>query len=287
MDQVWEQGDPAGKTLADEVTARRRSTARRRLRRRLVSLAVVAGAWQLASMFTSPIFLPSIPSVVASFGELVLGGELFRAYATSLPAMLIGFFLAVGVALTMGVVMGTLDKVEKFFDVYLTILLVTPTAALVPIIIIAMGLSMTARIFVVFLFCVVYMTVNTIAAIRSVRPELVEMASSFNLSWLQRFRWIVMPSAAPLIMAGVRLGYARALVGMLISELIIINVGLGELLLDKRARFQTDDVFAVIFSLLIFAVTGGRVILSLDAHINRWHHASHGQEGAALAPQAR
>lgn len=240
---------------------------------RVVSLALVLGGWELASTFSSPIFVPSVGSIFFSVIEIMTNGEFVTALATSLPAMLAGFGLALVFAVVVGTLMGLYEPVERYFDVYLTIKLATPTAALVPLIVILLGLSLASRILVVFLFCVVYMTVNTIAGIRSTRADLMEMGRSVGLSATQRFRKIILPSAGPLVMTGIRLGYSRAVVGVLLSEMIIINVGLGELLLSKSRRFETDEVFAVIIGLLILSVVGASFITWLDRRINWWSYA--------------
>lgn len=253
--------------------ARRRSRTRARRLRRALSVVILAVAWEIVGSFVSPLFVPKLSTTVVAFGGLVTSGQLVDAFRVSLPAFAIGYALAIVVGNTLGILMGIVPRFRHAMDVHVTIMLATPMAAFVPVVVIFFGLSAAARIAVVFLFSAVYMAVTSMSGVRSARAELIEMGRSFRLSRWQIFRSIILPNAAPMIMAGIRLGYGRALVGLLVSELILSSVGIGDLLLFQKGRLYTDQMFGTILTILAFAVAGGSAILALDRRLNRWRYA--------------
>jgi ABC-type nitrate/sulfonate/bicarbonate transport system permease component len=147
---------------------------------------------------------------------------------------------------------------------------VTPVAAFVPLMVVFFGLGLTARIAVVFLFSVAYVAVSTMTGVKQARQDLAEMGRSFSLTSSQAFRWVVLPSALPLIVAGLRISFPRALTGMLLSELILSSVGIGYLLLEFGAFFATAKLFATILVILALAMMGGFLINQIDRKVNAW-----------------
>jgi len=134
------------------------------------------------------------------------------------------------------------------------VLLVMPVAPLIPIVIIALGLGLAARVFIVVSFALVFITINTRAGVRSIEPTLIEMAKSFGATESQIWRRIIVPGALPAIFAGLRIGLGRAITGMVMVELILVASGLGRLLLEFSGRMQSDMVFATVLAVIIEAL---------------------------------
>ena len=259
----------AAATSPDAVAAyAARSQRRRRVRvlRRIAILIVILAAWEIAGRNTSRLFIaPFSESIVAMVNPRILG-----AWTTSLVALLLGFGIAAASGIAIGLAMGRSRFAEQALNPYLTILLTTPMIAIMPIIIVIFGLTLAARMAVVFSFCFVYIAVNTLAGTKAVPRGVAEMASSFRLSEWQKFRWIVLPSAAPFIMTGLRLGYGRAIIGMLVSEMLLLGAGIGGLLIESSNRFATASVLAIVLTLLAASWGGGTLIEAVDRRINRW-----------------
>jgi NitT/TauT family transport system permease protein len=145
-----------------------------------------------------------------------------------------------------------------------------PVAPLIPIVIIALGLGLAARIFIVVLFAVVFITVNTRAGVRGVEASLIEMAYSFGASEAQIWRRIVIPGAMPAIFAGMRIGLGRAITGMVMVELLLVATGLGRLLLEFSGRMQSDLVFATILVVIIEALSLLAAMQTIERRVARW-----------------
>ena len=143
---------------------------------------------------------------------------------------------------------------EQFINPYLNILLVTPMSALIPIMIMATGLGIVTRVFIVFSFTVVVLVVNTRTGLRTVDPTWIEMARSFGANEWQLWRKILLHGALPAILTGLRLGMARAISGMLFVELLLLALGLGRLILDFQGTFESASLYATVLVIVCEAV---------------------------------
>ena len=256
---------PQADVIARYVTRARRRRVRRLLVR-LAILAIILGGWEIVGRSTSKLFLvPFSESLAAAFDA-----ELIGAWGTSLRAFALGYVLAAVSGVGIGLFMGRFRLAEWALNPYLTIILAAPMVALIPIFIILFGFSLASRVAIVFSFSFVYIAVNTLAGTKAVQPELSEMAAAFRLTEWQRFRWIILPGAAPLIMTGLRLGFGRATIGMLLSEMLLLAVGIGGALIESSNTFDTASVLGIVLMLLAFSWTGGSIIEALDRRINRW-----------------
>ena len=165
----------------------------------------------------------------------------------------------------LGLLMGRWPPADSFLDPYLSILLVTPMSALVPIIIMATGLGLTSRVLIVFLFAFIVVTVNARAGLRTVDPSWIEMARSFGATEAQLWRKVLVRGALPAILTGLRLGLARAITGMLIVELVLLALGIGQLILDFQGRFEWAELYAIV----VVVITEATILLGAVRWVER------------------
>lgn len=217
---------------------------------RFAILAAILIAWQMVGDDSRPIRMPTFARTLASFWAMLASGELPRALGQSNIGLFWGYLLAIAVAIPLGTVMGLVTTVRNVLNTYLLILLSTPLIALLPILQAVFGLGLETRVVVIFLFSFVYITINTMVGIRSVPADLVEMADSFGATRLQKLRMVILRHAFPAIMAGARLGLARAVVGMVIAELFLVSTGLGSLLSFYLQRFDAGAVLAIALTMV-------------------------------------
>lgn len=233
---------------------------------RLGSLAVFAAIWEVIGRNINSLLMPTFLETIVALAHLLMTEALWQGLWLSNQAMLIGFAASVVVAIPLGLVMGRWQAAEKFTDLYLNVLLVTPVSALIPLFIIATGLGLLSRVLIVFVFAFVYMTVNTRTGLRTVDPGLIEMAHSFGATESQLWRKILIPAALPAIMTGVRVGLGRAINGMVIVELLLIAVGVGRLILNFQGDFEAGSVYAVVFVVVAEAV----LLMELAKRVEKW-----------------
>lgn len=218
-------------------------------------LGTLLGTWEWAGhTFGSRFTFPPFSKVAESFVALLGNPELWSASVITLEAFAYGFGLALLVGITTGMLTARFRVFDRLSAVYLRILMTAPLAPLVPLLIGMFGIGLASRVALVFLFSVAVIALNTRTGILQVDPDLLRMARSFGAGERLTFRRVHLPGAVPAIMAGVRLGAGRAVVGMVVSELIIVSVGLGRLINVYRGRFQAADMFAVVIVILMIGV---------------------------------
>jgi NitT/TauT family transport system permease protein len=237
---------------------------------RLLSLITLALLWEIAGRSGNPRLLPPLTKVVGAWFELLISGQLFQALSISLQALALGFAFSVLIGVPLGLLMGRYRRLESFLHIYMTALLTVPMISFIPFLVIAFGLGLHSRVWVVFLFAFVIIVINTTAGVRNVDPTLTEMARSFGAGESELFLKVILPAALPMIMAGIRLGMGRAVLGMVTSELILSAVGFGVMLMTFGASFNSPALFATILTIVLLAVALLALIQYLDHRLTPW-----------------
>jgi NitT/TauT family transport system permease protein len=240
---------------------------------RLLSVITLGLLWEIAGRTGNTRLLPPLSIVVVAWFELLVSGQLFRALAISLQAMVLGFFLSVLVGVPLGLLMGRYRRLESFLDIYMAALLTVPMISFIPFLVIAFGLGLHSRVWIVFLFAFVIIAINTTAGVRNVDATLTEMARSFGARESDLFLKVILPAALPMIMAGLRLGMGRAVLGMVTSELILAVVGFGAMLMTFSASYNSPALFATILTIVLLAVALLALIQYLDRRLMPWRNA--------------
>ena len=218
-------------------------------------------SWEAFARGATTLLLPTPSETAAALLRLLTGHALWQALATSHEALLLGFAAAVAAGVPTGLALGRWSRIARWLDPQLEALMVTPMSALIPLIILAAGLSTWTRGFVVFAFSVPVVVVTTEAGMRDTNPTLVEMARGFGASPWQVLYRVQLPAARPAILTGIRLALGRAFSGMVVSELVLMAAGIGGLLLEFQADFDAASVYA-----LAAVVVAEAVVLMRTAH---------------------
>lgn len=246
-------------------------SATRRRTIRLVSFVVFVGLWQLAaSLINNPVLLPSFFRTVGALVVMLGTARFWDALQESLVVLLSGLGLAVVVGIVVGLLMGTSRVVEYSLDQYVNVLLAMPRIALIPVIIVWLGIGPSARVALVFVLAVFDILVNTFYGVKNVAPEHQELAKSYNAKRRHQFFDISLPSAFPFMLSGFRLGIGRAITGVVTAELLLAFAGLGGLLNERGNQLRMADVYALalVFAALgITLTTAGRSLEKVGA---RW-----------------
>jgi ABC-type nitrate/sulfonate/bicarbonate transport system permease component len=254
-----------------QTTAPRRSKGlSEKTKARLVgtlSVATALGIWELYGRAQETnLFIPTFGQTVGALVDLAGGSELWKSYRLTLEPFLYGWLTALAVGIPFGLIMGQSRVVTGFSTPYLAFLNALPVSSLVPVVVIAFGIGMLARSTVVFLFAIVEVTLTTAAGVRYVDPDVVEMARSFGMGRFRRFRRVILPGSMIGITAAVRVGTGRAIVGMVVMELLLISVGVGKLIARYKDGFKSAELYAVVATLAVF----GLVVMALVRRMERW-----------------
>lgn len=246
---------------------------RRAPSRALGALAVIVFfiAWEAVSRagWIRPIFISS-PSRIVEAGLWLFQHGYWQDLGVSAMEFFSGMLLAVLAGLAVGILVGWYPRLAALFDPFITGLYSTPRVALLPVLILWLGIGAASKIAVVFLGAVFPILVSTMAGVRAVDDDLVTAARSFGAVDHQIFFTLALPASVPYILSGLRLGVGRGLVGVVVGELIAARAGIGHRMNVAASTFQTDQVFV---GILILAGTGillNTLLARLEQHFDRW-----------------
>lgn len=238
---------------------------RRRAQRRdatiaaLLSLAfllVFLGAWELvhATKLIKPIFVSDPGSVVAALVVLLGKAATWRAVWATFLAALCGLALGALLGIISGILMARIPLLWRAFHPYLTIFNAFPRPALAPIFILWFGLGALPKITVAVTIVFFVLVLNTMAGIGSVAADIAFLSRALGMTSWQRFRLVELPHAMPTIVAGLRLGAVYAVLGVVVSEIVAANEGLGQLLVQYTNQFSIAESFAVLALMAALAI---------------------------------
>lgn len=220
-----------------------------RLTLKALTVGLLLLAWQLYSQHVSPIIFPGPARVFDAAREMVRSGEIFTATAASLKVFALGYAIAIGSGVLLGILFGRVRLFAVSTEHVFNALYVTPQIALLPLLIVWFGLGFTAKVSLVFLVSFFPIMFNTADGVRQVSRGYVEVARSYGASELQLLREVTLPSIFPYVMTGLRLGAGRGLTGMVVAEIFTAISGLGGIIVKSGNTLQTDKLFVPIFVL--------------------------------------
>jgi len=239
--------------------------------RALVSLLVVAAIWEAAARSGRwPLLLAPLSDIAARFLRLAGSGELQRHVLVSLDEFLVGFAVAAAFGICLGVALATSDAVRDFVDPWVSAIYATPTVALAPMFIFIFGIDAPSKMAVVFLLAVFPIVINTATGIRSTEQVYIDAARSFSANRRQIFSKVLIPSALPFIVAGLRLGIGRGLVGVVVGEFIGARAGLGYMIFRSSQGFEIDAMWVGVFLLAGTGVLAVVLLQKFERRLAPW-----------------
>lgn len=256
-------------TGAGTVSARRLSAvSKKRWFQRTVVWGGLLVAYEIAARRAGDFFLPRISDIARGYGAVISDGGL-GALVASYRQMLVGFALAVVIGVPLGLLIGVSPVARAMFGWIVDALFVTSMVALLPFVIMIAGTDFSFRVTVVFLFASFYLIMNPAAGVRSVDPELREMARSFNASRWRMMRSVVTPSVLPFVLTGMRLGMGQAIQGMIVAELWI-TVGTGRRLQSLGLARKLGEFFALASIVVVVGVVLTQTLLKIQQRYTPW-----------------
>ncbi|MBI4322520.1 MAG: ABC transporter permease [Chloroflexi bacterium] len=242
--------------------------------RAVISIIAVSLLWEVVARYivNSALILVPLTSIWSAFVKLLMTGELQKHVWVSFQEFGLGFTLAAVAGIVLGILMATSDVVRDYLDPWVSALYATPTIALAPLFILWFGIDIASKIAVIFLAAVFPILINTYAGIQATDNTLIEAARSFGASRMQIFTKILVPSALPFIIAGLRLGVGRGLVGVVVGELFGARAGLGFLITVSGQVFDTAGLFVGVLFLAIAGVIAVEGLKRVEHHMAPWRH---------------
>jgi ABC-type nitrate/sulfonate/bicarbonate transport system permease component len=267
------------KTQDSEIAAD--TPARRPLPRSVIttiSVCCVLLLWEVFGRDVNPVF-GSYPSAIAvAFWQLLKSGQLGSALIESLQPFAVGYFLAIAIGVPIGLIVGRFRWAEAAFGIYITAGYAMPLVALVPLLVLWLGLGFKVKAAVVFLMALFPICINTWLGVTAVPKTLIEVGKSFVAPPMVILRRIVLPATLPYIMAGVRLAVGRAVVAMVIAEFFTTISGLGAVIINSANNFDTATMFVPIIILMVMAIGLNSLIGWVEGKVAPWQAEIAGRE---------
>lgn len=233
-------------------------------------MVLVLGLWEWYGRQTNPVLF-TYPSAIAQAAfQLTLSGSLLRALSQSLSVLGWGFILATVTGVGLGLGIGRSRAMEAVLEIPIAALYATPMVALVPVMVLWFGFGPVAKVVVVYLFAVFPILLNTARGVREVDPQLIEVAQSFSASETGLWKDVVLPSALPYVVTGIRLAVGRALVGIVVAEFYTAISGLGFLIGFYANSFQTAKAFVPIVVLMLLGVLLTGTLQLAESRLAPW-----------------
>lgn len=231
---------------------------------RLLSLAVVLALWQLIGR-NQPYSLSS-PSAIATAGWHDFAGQVVPAFRDTLWGFFLGFLVCIVVGVPFGLLMARLRVLELALVPYVSALYATPRLAIIPVLILWLGISFKLRLAVTIVSGLFPILLNTYIGGKEVDRNLIEVGTAFAAGRARILKTIVFPGSLPYVFAGVRIGLGRALIGIIVAEIETSVVGVGNLISVDAQTLHIADMWVPIICLGIFSI-GCSVLLKRS---ERW-----------------
>jgi NitT/TauT family transport system permease protein len=256
----------------------------------IVVPVLIVALWQASAMlgWVNPQVLPSPAAVVHKWFEYLLplqpydraagswlawafSGELVGDTFSSMYRVVVGFVVGAGLALPLGLVMGSSKRMYAWFNPLMQVLRPIPPIAYIPLAILWFGLGNAPAVFLIALGAFFPVLMNTIAGVRQVDGIYIRAARNLGVGQHTMFVRVMLPAAVPYILSGVRIGIGTAFIVVIVSEMIAVNNGLGFRILEAREYFWSDKIIAGMISIGLLGLLIDVAMNKLNNHLLRWH----------------
>lgn len=245
---------------------------RRRVLDPVVPLALVGGigAWELLSIAIDQRYFPRPTAIASRMVELVATGEVTPFLVRSVTDLLFSFAVSTVVAIVVGVAMGSSKRIDAALYPFVSALLAAPIIVFAPVIFALLGFGRETVRLIIILHCIWVMISNIRDGVLAARRDHLEMASSFGADSVQAARFVRIPSALPLTLTGIEIGFGRAVKGMINGELFITITGLGGMIRKASSVFDATTILAIVFLTILVAILGVYAIRGFERRLITW-----------------
>jgi len=257
------QAATAGPTMAVQLLGRRESWVS------LLFLLVFLAAWQwLPGALGMPEFIiPSLSTVMAEFARMLETERLLFHTGITAAEVVVGFAIGSLLGMFIGYMLGMSPTAEFVLSPYILALQIAPKVAFAPLFVMWFGYTAYPKIVVAVLIVFFPVMINVLGSVRTIDPQMINLARSFSASRWQIFRMIEFPASMPPLFAGLRIGSTLAVIGVVVGELVGGNTGLGYLLVFGEGQANTAMVFVTIILLTLIGIIAYVAVILLERRI--------------------
>ena len=238
----------------------------------ILSFAVILFLWESVVRlgWVNAFFISQPSAIAATLVRVARSGELWRNLAVSLREFAIGYGASVVVGILAGALAGRFRTVEYALDPFLWFLYSAPLIAFYPIFVLWFGLGVPTVIVITFLLSVTQIAASTLSGFKNVNPGLLRAARSFGATERDLLWKVVLPASVPMVIAGLRLGIGRALMGVVVGELFGATAGLGYSISYYGSLLKTTDMIASLVVVVVLGVLCTQGLSAIEARFDSW-----------------
>ncbi|TFC74891.1 ABC transporter permease [Cryobacterium sp. TMS1-20-1] len=241
----------------------------------LWQIGVIVGVlvlWQLTHVFElgKPIIVQSPALVGERLVELFTGSELWPNLWSTMSAVVIALALSSIVGIPIGLFLGLLPRTRRVLAPFISALNATPRVALAPVFIILFGMDIEGKVALAFTIVVFIMVLNAQAGATSADPESLRLMLALGASKFDIVTKVVLPSAVPSILAGMRLGLIYSMLGVVTSELIASESGIGQMIARAAGVFDLSTVYSIVLVMMVIAAALNMLTEMTERRLLKW-----------------
>lgn len=243
--------------------------------------ALLVAIWWTTSSTSTNFFLPRPVPLVSTFVQTWLGERMLSDVLPSIGRLLAGVLAAILLGVLAGLLIGSIRWLRELTEPVLEFFRAIPPPVLVPVLMLLLGLSDSMKVTVIVSGCVWPVLLNTIEGVRAIDPVLADSARTYGITGQARVRYLVLPSAGPQIMAGIRQSLSLGLILMVISEMFASSSGLGFTIVQFQRSFAVPEMWSGIVLLGLIGVVMSFIFQWAERRVLRWYHGLREVENAA------
>jgi NitT/TauT family transport system permease protein len=241
----------------------------RRWANAIMLIAALVAIWQLLYAWVGESALAS-PLATLRYTARMVSDDAFAAHLSdTMRAFAIAFAFSVAIGLSVGFWLGFQRIAGDTLEPMVVALYAIPKLTLYPILLLAFGLGLSAKVAFGVIHGVIPIILFTVAAVRNTRPILIKTGRVLKLKPDQMVRWILFPAAVPEIFTGLRVGFSLTLIGTLLAEMFASQRGLGYLLMTGIGLHNVEQILAVTLLIVVFAAAVSVLLLHIDHRLHR------------------
>lgn len=240
----------------------------------LIALAIILGGWAIAGHFSNPLLVSSPQASARAIGSILTTRTSLDSILLSVKEMYFGLALGVVIGFVLGVFIGRFPGVNNIASPFINVVNATPLIVAIPLLIIWTGIGMEARVVFIMLVTTFPMLLNTAAGVRNTNKGYIEVAETLGLTERATLWKVSIPAAIPYVLAGLRSSLSLAIIGMVIGEMEISNVGIGWLLVQYGDGLKTDFLLGMICVTSIMGVVNVTIMRVVERTFFKWMTAT-------------
>jgi NitT/TauT family transport system permease protein len=240
----------------------------------LISLFGVVIVWEVLGRYVikSDLVFAPMSHIFAKMYEMALTGELWRHIKASGSAFVAGYTIAVVFGVIFGFLIALKPTLRLYLEPWLIGLSATPMIALAPIFVVLLGIGIYSKVVIIAIEAFFPITVNAALGIRSTNKDIIEASRSFGATDSQVLRTVYLPNSLPFIIAGMRVGVARGLAGVVISEIFGSVAGIGNMIWFSAESYDMPRLFSGVFILAATSLALMSILGRVETLVAPWRN---------------